>query len=56
MLDYQLAKESLQVYHSHDIPKIESVPNNVFDVRFKSSIDAVKPSEETIDTLLKKTG
>lgn len=50
--DYQLAKESLQIYHSNDIPKIESIPSNVFDVRFKSSIDSVKPSEETIDTLL----
>jgi len=51
--DYQLAKESLEVYHSNDIPKIESVPSNVFDVRFKSSIDSVKPYGETIDEVIK---
>ena len=51
--DCQLAKESLEIYHSNDIPKIESVPSNVFDVRFKSSIDSVKPYGETIDEVIK---
>lgn len=52
--DYQLAKESLRLYNSKDIPKIESVPNNVFNVKFKSSIDSVNPSKETVDTLIDK--
>ena len=52
--DYQLAKDSLRLYNSMDIPKIESIPDNVFDVRFRSSINNVKPSKETVETLLKK--
>lgn len=51
--DYQLAKDSLRLYNSMDIPKIEFAPDDVFDVRFKSSIDNVKPSKETVDSLLK---
>ena len=49
--DYQLAKDSLQFYNSNDIPKIKIVPDNVFDVRFKSSIDNTEPSKETLETL-----
>jgi len=52
--DYQLAKESLKIYNADDIPKIESIPKNVSDVRFKSSIDSIEASKETIEALLKK--
>lgn len=51
--DYQLAKESLKIYDSRDIPKIESIPKNVSDVRFKSSIDLVEPIRQSLDELIK---
>lgn len=42
--DYELAKESLKIYDSNEIPKINklSISKGVFDVLFKSNLDGIK--------------
>lgn len=37
--DYQLAKESLKIYDSNDIPKIQFIPPNIFDVKFQCNLE-----------------
>jgi len=41
--DYELAKDSLKFYSSNTIPKIEHIPDNVTEVRFKSSLENIEP-------------
>lgn len=54
--NYELAKESLRLYKSEDIPKIEStnIPKEVSNVRFTSNLINSKHLEIEIDSLLKK--
>jgi hypothetical protein len=53
--NYELAKESLRLYKSEDIPKIKStnIPKEVSNVRFTSNLINSKPLETNIDYLLK---
>ena len=50
--NYELAKESLQFYNSYDIPKIDSIPDNVSEIKFKSCIKNIKPISKDINFLL----
>lgn len=54
--NYELAKESLRLYKSEDIPKIEStnIPKEVSNVRFTSNLINSKHLDIEIDSLLKK--
>ncbi len=53
--NYELAKESLRLYKSEDIPKIEStnIPKEVSNVRFTSNLINSKPIDSGFDELLR---
>lgn len=53
--NYELAKESLRLYKSEDIPKIEStnIPKEVSNVRFTSNLINSKSIDSDVDELLR---
>ncbi len=50
--NYHLAKESLALYHTDDVPKITYLPHHVFDVKFRSSLDHLTPLQQGIGDIL----
>ncbi|MFD2568679.1 PD-(D/E)XK motif protein [Pseudotenacibaculum haliotis] len=50
--DYEAAVESLKIYDSEAIPSIQDIPSNIFEVKFKCSLQNIEPSSETISSLV----
>lgn len=50
--DYELAKDSLRFYNSKDIPKIGSIPNNIFEIKYKCQLDYLNHSNISLEELI----